>query len=95
MGALAQACRAVLEQVVPGDAKNRTYAQAIAERLAELALKGHSSSIRELADRAEGRAGQLLNVEIRPAQLERESLEMEASSEDALLIQPQLVSKDA
>jgi len=56
MGALAQACRAILEKPVPGDPKNRTYAQAIAERLAELALKGHSSSIRELADRAEGRA---------------------------------------
>jgi hypothetical protein len=95
MGALAHACRTVLEQLVPGDQQGRTYAQAIAERLAELALKGHSSSIRELADRAEGRAGQLLNVEIRPARLEPEGQEMDPSSGDALLVQTALVSKDA
>jgi len=66
-GALAKACRDLMEQKVPGDPEGRTYAQAIAERLADLSLKGHLSAIRELGDRAEGRAGQFLNVEIRPA----------------------------
>lgn len=65
MGALARACRAMLERPVPGDRQGRTYAQQIAERLADLALKGHTPSIRELADRAEGRAGQSLEIETR------------------------------
>jgi hypothetical protein len=57
MGALAQACRAVLEQLVPGDRQKRTYGQAIAERMADLALRGHLGAVRELGDRAEGRVG--------------------------------------
>ena len=65
-GALAKACRDLLERPVPGDRAGRTYAQAIAERLADLALQGHMGAVRELGDRAEGRAGNLLNVEIRP-----------------------------
>ena len=66
MGSLSRACREVLERIVPGDRQGRTYAQAIADRLGELALKGHGPSIRELADRAEGRAGQSLEIETRP-----------------------------
>lgn len=69
-GALARACRAMLERPVPGDRQGRTYAQQIAERLADLALKGHTPSIRELADRAEGRAGQSLEIETRRTDLE-------------------------
>jgi hypothetical protein len=65
-GALTKACRELMEQTVPGDPAGRTYAQAIAERLADLSLKGHLSAIRELGDRAEGRAGQLLSLEISP-----------------------------
>lgn len=57
MGSLSRACRELLERVVPGDRQERTYAQAIADRLGELALKGHGPSIRELGDRAEGRVG--------------------------------------
>lgn len=56
-GALTRAFRALLEQPVPGDRRKRTYAQAIAERLAELAVKGYLPAVRELGDRAEGRAG--------------------------------------
>lgn len=78
MGALAKACRHVLEQPIPGDEAGRTYAQAIAERLAELAIKGHLGAARELADRAEGRAGQSFNVEIRPGRLEPEREELDS-----------------
>jgi hypothetical protein len=56
-GALSQACRAVLEKTVPGDRERRTYAQAIAERLADLAMRGHLTAAREIGDRAEGRVG--------------------------------------
>ena len=55
--ALSQACRAVLDKIVPGDREKRTYAQAIAERLADLAVKGHLGAVRELGDRTEGRVG--------------------------------------
>lgn len=54
-GALTRAFRALLEQPIPGDRQKRTYAQAIAERLAELAVKGYLPAVRELGDRAEGR----------------------------------------
>lgn len=47
---------AVLDRRVPGDARKRTYAQAIAETLAALAIKGHLGAVHELADRTEGRA---------------------------------------
>jgi hypothetical protein len=65
MGSLSRACREVLERAVPGDRQGRTYAQAIADRLGERAVKGDGPSIRELADRAEGRAGQSLEIETR------------------------------
>jgi Family of unknown function (DUF5681) len=77
MGALARACREVVEKPVPGDREGRTYAQAIAERLAELSLKGHMGAMRELADRGEGRAGQFLNIEIRPASPEPETTQLD------------------
>jgi uncharacterized protein DUF5681 len=86
-GALAKACRDLLERQVPGDSAGRTYAQAIAERLADLSLKGHLSAIRELGDRAEGRAGQLLNVEIRPAS---DAGELELRPVESLSIEPTL-----
>ena len=54
---LSQACRAVLDKIVPGDREKCTYAQAIAERLADLAVKGHLGAVRELGDRTEGRVG--------------------------------------
>lgn len=57
-GSLARACRDLL-----GVANGQTYAEAIAEKLGEFARKGHLPSIRELADRAEGRAGQSIEIE--------------------------------
>jgi hypothetical protein len=69
-GALARACRVVLERPVPGDRKGLTYAEAIAERLGEFAIKGHIMAIREFADRAEGKAGQALEIETRRAEAE-------------------------
>jgi hypothetical protein len=67
VGALAKACRAVLEKRVRHDPKKRTHAEMVADYLAEQAILGNKYAIRELADRAEGRAGQLLEVEVRRA----------------------------
>jgi len=39
-GKFSEACRAKLASVVPGDAAGRTFAEAIADRLAQRALKG-------------------------------------------------------
>src|SRR5215475_8452426 len=55
--ALTEACRSKLASAVPGDAEGRTYAEAIADKLAGLALKGDIRAAQELADRAEGRPG--------------------------------------
>ena len=60
---LSQACRELLAQPVPGDAEGRTYAQAIAAQLGEKAIAGDIVAIRELADRAEGRARQAIEIE--------------------------------
>ena len=89
-GALTRACRDVLERRVPGE-KGRTYAEAIAERLAELALKGYMPAMRELADRAEGRAGQTLEIETRLQRLEPQSAYLESvghSSEEGSSSEP-------
>jgi hypothetical protein len=48
---------------VPGDTRDRTYAQAIAERLAAKAVDGDIRAAQELADRAEGKARQTLQIE--------------------------------
>jgi hypothetical protein len=52
---LSEACRAKLGALVPDDAEGRTYAEAIAEKLVQLALKGDIRAAQELADRWEGR----------------------------------------
>jgi len=54
---LSEACRAKLASVVPGDATGRTYAEAIADTLAQRAVKGDLRAVEELANRAEGRPG--------------------------------------
>jgi Family of unknown function (DUF5681) len=54
---LSEACRAKLASPVPGDAKGRTYAEAITDMLAQRALKGDIRAVEELANRAEGRPG--------------------------------------
>ena len=55
---LSEACRAKLASIIPGDARGRTHAEAIADELARRALKGDIRAAQELADRAEGRPGQ-------------------------------------
>jgi hypothetical protein len=56
---LSEACRAKLGALVPDDAEGRTYAEAIAEKLVQLALKGDLRAAQELADRGEGRPSQM------------------------------------
>jgi hypothetical protein len=60
---LADACRDVLALSVPDDPEGRTYAQKIAATLAEMAAEGDIGATRELADRAEGRARQSIEIE--------------------------------
>src|SRR6516164_65411 len=69
---LSQACRELLAALVPNDPEGRTYAQAIAETLAQKALAGDIRAAQEIADRAEGRARQ--SVEIQSAEV-REAFE--------------------
>ncbi len=56
--ALAEAYRVKLASLVPGDAQGRTFAEAIADTVALLALKGDIRAAQELADRAEGKPRQ-------------------------------------
>jgi hypothetical protein len=60
---LADACREVLALPVPDDAEGRTYAKAIAQSLAQKALAGDIRAAQELADRAEGKPRQSLEIE--------------------------------
>jgi len=60
---LADACGEVLALPVPGDSHGRTYAQKIAATLAVKAAEGDIRAAQELADRAEGRARQSIEVE--------------------------------
>jgi Family of unknown function (DUF5681) len=60
---LSQACRELLAQPVPDDSEGRTYAQAIAQTLAAKALAGDIRAAQEIADRAEGRARQAIEIE--------------------------------
>jgi hypothetical protein len=63
---LTDACRALLETVVSGDPHGRTYAEKIAEVICRMAIKGDIRAIRELADRAEGRPRQAIQIEQAP-----------------------------
>src|SRR5262249_6835801 len=56
---LSEACRAKLASAIPGDPESRSYAEAIADKLAQLALKGDIRAAQELADRAQGRPSQM------------------------------------
>jgi hypothetical protein len=60
---LTDACRELLARSIPGDSAGRTYAQKIAEILAEKATQGDIRAVQELADRAEGKPRQSLEVE--------------------------------
>jgi hypothetical protein len=59
---LADACRELLNKPAPDDPSGRSYAEAIAERLARKALAGDISAAREIADRAEGKARQAMEL---------------------------------
>lgn len=59
---LTDACRELLVKPVPDDPTGQTYAEAIVERLAEAALNGNIAAAREIADRAEGKARQSMEV---------------------------------
>ena len=62
VASLAKACRQKLEEPFPNDPEGRSYAEVIADKLARLAAKGDISAARELADRAEGRPRQQVEV---------------------------------
>jgi len=58
-----QACRELLASLIPGDPRERTYSEAIAEALAVKALAGNIRAAQELVDRAEGRPRQAIEIE--------------------------------
>ncbi len=60
---LTDACRDVLAQAIPSDPTGRTYAEAIALTLAKKAVEGDIRAAQEIADRAEGKPRQSLEVE--------------------------------
>jgi hypothetical protein len=59
---LTDACRQILGKPVPNGLSGQSYAEAIAEQLAKKALAGDISAAREIADRAEGKARQAMEV---------------------------------
>jgi hypothetical protein len=63
MAPLSQACRELLASPKPDDPDGGTYAEVIAQVLADKALAGDIRAAQELADRAEGRARQSIAVE--------------------------------
>jgi hypothetical protein len=92
---LADACREVLALLVPDDAEGRTYAEAIAHTLAQKALAGDIRAAQELADRAEGRSRQAIEIEharLREAFDRMSSEEMEAYAVSGAL--PEWFPKD-
>ena len=79
-----QACREWLASLSPSDPDGRTNAQVLAARLGSKALDGDIYAARELADRAEGRARQSIEIDnsaLREAfdLMNREELERYAS----------------
>ena len=52
MAPLSHACRELLASPKPDDAEGRTYAQAIAQVLADKAIAGDIRAAQEIADRA-------------------------------------------
>jgi len=56
---LSEACRVKRVSPIPGDPESRSFAEAIADKLAQQALKGDIRAAQELADRGEGRPSQM------------------------------------
>ena len=61
---LSEAIREQVAALMPG-ADERTFAEAIAETLINLAVAGDVSAIREIADRTEGKPKQAIDVDLR------------------------------
>ena len=59
---LSHACRELLARPVPDDPEGRTYAEVIAEMLGKKAIEGDIRAAQEIADRAEGRARQSVEI---------------------------------
>lgn len=88
MAPLSQACRELLATPVPGNPEGHTYAQAIAKKLAQKALAGDIRAAQELADRAEGKARQSIEIQnatLRDAFDRMSSEELEAYAREAKL----------
>jgi hypothetical protein len=88
LACLSQACRELLSRPVPNDTVGRTYAEAIAQTIAEKALAGDIRAAQEIADRAEGRARQAIEFEdktISQAFERMTSEELEAYARDGTL----------
>jgi hypothetical protein len=81
---LTDAYRQVLERPYPGDKLGRSYAQMIAEAIGFEAGQGNLASARELADRAEGRPRQ--HVEMRGTNLDLSRLSEEQRLQLAKLL---------
>lgn len=60
---LSDAYKHKLEEIVPNDAEERTWAELIAEGQIRDAVKGNVQAAREIADRTEGRARQAIEFE--------------------------------
>jgi hypothetical protein len=60
---LSHACRELLAAPLPNDPQGRTYAEAIAETLGQKAIAGDIRAAQEIADRAEGKPRQSLEIE--------------------------------
>ena len=60
---LSHACRELLAALIPDDPQGRTYAEAIAQTLATRALKGDIRAAQEMADRAEGKPRQSIEIQ--------------------------------
>jgi hypothetical protein len=66
---LSDAYRRLVEKPYPGDQRNRSYLERIAEVVCYEAGGGDLAAIREITDRTEGKARQ--NVEMNPIDLSR------------------------
>jgi Family of unknown function (DUF5681) len=60
---LSDAYRSKLEEPVPNDPEERTWAELIAEAQVRDAVRGNVQAAREIADRTEGRARQAIEIE--------------------------------
>lgn len=60
---LSKACREILAERCESDKKGRTWAERIAYELVKQAIKGSVSAAAELADRAEGRPRQAIELD--------------------------------